>query len=127
MNLKMKYIILYVEKFEECLKFYKDILQLPIKAEHGTYIEFNTGTTILAMNTRQDVKELTGLPLTEGELQSSHFELGFVVENVQETIEQFREQGIKILVEPIVKQWGQTIAYIADPDGNYIEICSSLE
>ena len=42
MNLKMKYIILYVEKFEECLKFYKDILQLPIKAEHGTYIEFNT-------------------------------------------------------------------------------------
>ncbi len=48
------------------------------------------------MNTRQDVKELTGLPLTEGELQSSHFELGFVVENVQETIEQFREQGIKI-------------------------------
>ncbi len=40
MDLKMKYIILYVEKFEECLKFYKDILQLPIKAEHGTYIEF---------------------------------------------------------------------------------------
>ncbi len=32
MNLKMKYIILYVEKFEECLKFYKDILQLPIKS-----------------------------------------------------------------------------------------------
>lgn len=127
MNLKMKYIILYVEKFEECLKFYKDILQLPIKAEHGTYIEFNTGTTILAMNTRQDVKELTGLPLTEGKLQSSHFELGFVVENVLETIEQFRGQGIKVLVEPIVKPWGQTIAYIADPDGNYIEICSSLE
>ncbi|HDR7483421.1 TPA: VOC family protein, partial [Bacillus toyonensis] len=23
MNLKMKYIILYVEKFEECLRFYK--------------------------------------------------------------------------------------------------------
>ena len=60
-------------------KIYKDILQLPIKSEHGTYIEFNTGSTILAMNTRQDVKELTGLPLTEGELQSSHFELGFVV------------------------------------------------
>ncbi|MBL1704837.1 VOC family protein, partial [Klebsiella pneumoniae] len=48
MNLKMKYIILYVEKFEECLSFYKDTLQLPIKAEHGTYIEFHTGSTILA-------------------------------------------------------------------------------
>ena len=61
------------------------------------------------MNTRQDVKELTGLPLTEGELQSSHFELGFVVKNVQETIEQLREQGIKVLVEPIVKPWGKPL------------------
>ncbi|EJQ95886.1 MULTISPECIES: VOC family protein [Bacillus cereus group] len=127
MNLKMKYIILYVEKFEECLRFYKDILQLPIKAEHGTYIEFETGATILAMNTREDVKELTGLPLTEGVLQSSHFEIGFVVDDVKETIEKLKEQGVKVLVEPIVKPWGQTIAYIADPDGNYIEICSSLE
>ena len=32
-------------------------------------------------------------------------------------IEQFREQGITILVEPIVKPWGQTIAYIADQMG----------
>ena len=61
------------------------------------------------MNTRQDVKELTGLPLTEGKLKFSHFELGFVVENVQETIEQYREQGIKILVEPIVKPWGKQL------------------
>ena len=91
------------------------------------YIEFETGSTILAMNTREDVKELTGLSLTEGVLQSSHFELGFVVEDVEETIEQLKEQGVKVLVEPIVKPWGQTIAYIADPDGNYIEICSSLE
>ncbi len=127
MNLKMKYIILYVEKFEQCLQFYKEILKLPIRAEHGTYIEFETGSTILAMNTREDVKELTGLPLTEGVLQSSHFELGFVVEDVKETIEKLKEQGVKVLVEPIVKPWGQTIAYIADPDGNYIEICSSLE
>ena len=95
MNLKMKYIILYVEKFEECLKFYKDILQLPIKAEHGTYIEFNTGSTILAMNTRQDVKELTGLPLTEGELQSSHFELGFVVENVEKQLSNLENKVLR--------------------------------
>ncbi|CAH2464084.1 MULTISPECIES: VOC family protein [Bacillus] len=127
MNLKMKYIILYVEKFEQCLQFYKEILKLPIRAEHGTYIEFETGATILAMNTREDVKELTGLPLTEGVLQSSHFEIGFVVDDVKETIEKLKEQGVKVLVEPIVKPWGQTIAYIADPDGNYIEICSSLE
>lgn len=127
MNLKMKYIILYVENYEECLQFYKDILQLPIKAEHGTYIEFDTGATILAMNSREDVRGLTGLSIPNGTSESSNFEMGFVVEDVNETISRFREQGVKVLVEPITKPWGQTIAYVSDPDGNYIEICSSLE
>ncbi|MDM5155321.1 VOC family protein [Bacillus sp. DX1.1] len=127
MNLKMKYIILYVERYEECLQFYKNILHLTIKGEHGTYIEFDTGSTILAINSRESVQELTGLSIPKGVLESSTFEIGFVVENVEETIEALRAQGVTVLVEPITKPWGQTIAYISDPDGNYIEICSSLE
>ncbi|MDM5189018.1 VOC family protein [Bacillus sp. DX4.1] len=127
MDLKMKYIILYVERYEECLQFYKDILQLTIKGEHGTYIEFDTGSTVLAINSRESVQELTGLSIPKGALESSTFEIGFVVENVEETIAVLKEQGVTVLVEPITKPWGQTIAYISDPDGNYIEICSSLE
>ncbi|PEY29076.1 glyoxalase [Bacillus cereus] len=127
MNLKMKYMILYVEKYDECLRFYKELLRLPIKGEHGTYIEFDTGETILAMNSREDVRELTGLSIPNGRSESVNFELGFVVEDVNETISRLREQGVKVLVEPITKPWGQTIAYVSDPDGNYIEICSSLE
>ncbi len=123
----MKYMILYVEKYDECLRFYKDILRLPIKGEHGTYIEFDTGATILALNSKEDVRELTGLSIPNGALESSNFELGFVAEDVNETISKLREQGVRVLVEPITKPWGQTIAYVADPDGNYIEICSSLE
>ncbi len=127
MNLKMKYMILYVEKYDECLRFYKELLRLPIKGEHSTYIEFDTGETILAMNSREDVRELTGLSIPNGRSESANFELGFVVEDVNETISRLREQGVKVLVEPITKPWGQTIAYVSDPDGNYIEICSSLE
>lgn len=127
MNLKMKYMILYVEKYDECLRFYKELLRLPIKGEHGTYIEFDTGETILAMNSREAVRELTGLSIPNGISESANFELGFIVEDVNETISRLREQGVKVLVEPITKPWGQTIAYVSDPDGNYIEICSSLE
>lgn len=127
MNLNMKYIILYAEKYEECLHFYKNILKLPIRAEHSPYVEFDTGSTILAMNSRESVREITGLSIPAGERQSATFEVGFVVEDVEKTIEQLREQGVAVLVEPVTKPWGQTVAYIADPDGNYIEICSSLE
>ncbi|CAM5222523.1 Lactoylglutathione lyase OS=Ureibacillus acetophenoni OX=614649 GN=SAMN05877842_102457 PE=4 SV=1 [Ureibacillus acetophenoni] len=61
MNLKMRYIILYVKDHEKSKKFYHEVLGLPIRGEHGTYIEFETGSTILSINTRESVKEITGL------------------------------------------------------------------
>lgn len=126
MNLKMRYVILYVKDQEKSKHFYKDILGLPIRGEHGTYIEFETGSTILAINSRESVKEITGLTIPEND-STQTFELGFVVEDVKETIENLRTQDVQILVEPIEKPWGQVVAYVADPDGHYIEICSSLD
>ncbi|MFD0772020.1 VOC family protein [Bacillus sp. CGMCC 1.60114] len=127
MKLQMKYIILYAKQYEECITFYRDILQLPIKGEHGTYVEFDTGSTILAINSRDSVQELTGLSIPNTLSKSSTFEIGFVVDDVTETIHNFKEHGVTVLVEPVTKPWGQTISYVADPDGNYIEICSSLD
>lgn len=126
MNLKMRYIILYVKDHEKSKKFYHEVLGLPIRGEHGTYIEFETGSSILSINTRESVKEITGLEIPE--IQSSQtFEIGFVVEDVKSTIEELRNQDVPVLVEPIEKPWGQVVAYVADPDGHYIEICSSLD
>ncbi|WP_242224221.1 VOC family protein [Bacillus cereus group sp. BfR-BA-01380] len=127
MKFQMKYIILYAKQYEECIHFYRDILQLPIKGEHGTYVEFDTGSTILAINSRESVQELTGLSISKALSESSTFEIGFVVDNVSETINSFKKHGVKVLVEPVTKPWGQTVSYVCDPDGNYIEICSSLD
>ncbi|ENQ3079702.1 VOC family protein [Bacillus multifaciens] len=127
MKLQMKYIILYAKQYEECICFYRDVLQLPIKGEHGTYVEFDTGSTILAINSRDDVQELTGLPIPKTLSQSSTFEIGFVVDDVDETIHMLKKHGVTVLVEPVTKPWGQTVSYVSDPDGNYIEICSSLD
>ncbi|MGM7637003.1 VOC family protein [Bacillus sp. Hm123] len=125
MNLNMRYVILYVSDHIRSMTFYKDILGLPIRGEHETYVEFETGSTILAINTREDVQEITGLSIPKQGV-SQTFELGFVVDDVEAMIEKLREQGVQILVEPVAKPWGQVVAYVADPDGNYIEICSSL-
>lgn len=126
MNINMRYVILYVTDHEESKHFYKEVLGLPIRGEHGTYIEFETGSTILSINTRENVREITGLKITENQT-SQTFELGFVVDDVKGTIEKLRKQDVPILVEPIEKPWGQVVAYVADPDGNYIEICSSMD
>ena len=127
MKLSMKYVILYVNDFEKPMNFYNGILGLPIKLQQDTYVEFDTGDTTLSINTRKDVKELTGLNVPESSTSTQTFEVGFVVEDVGATIETLRQRGVTILKEPVTKPWGQTIAYVADPDGHYIEICTSVE
>ena len=127
MKLSMRYLILYVADFEKSLRFYRDVLGVPVRAEHGSYVEFDTGSTILAFNTRESAREVTGLAIPDGEAASHTFELGFVVEDVPATIESLRQQGVTIVKEPVVKPWGQTVAYVADPDGHFLEICSSLD
>ncbi|MBM4763593.1 VOC family protein [Bacillus sp. B15-48] len=127
MRLSMKYVILYVNDFEKTMDFYKCKLGLPVKMQQDTYVEFGTGAVTLAFNTRRDVKELTGLNIPEDSASTQTFEIGFVVEDVVSTIENLRQQGVPIIKEPVTKPWGQTIAYVADPDGHYIEICTAVE
>lgn len=127
MKLAMKYIILYVRNVEETMHFYRDILQLPVKMQVDTYVEFDTGMTTLSFNTRESVRQDIGLDVAENLMASSTFEIGFVVEDVVATIEHLRQQQVVIVKEPVVKPWGQTVAYITDPDGHFIEICSAIE
>ncbi|RAL21455.1 VOC family protein [Thermoflavimicrobium daqui] len=127
MKMSMRYIILYVKDVEKSKEFYRDCLGLPIRGEHGTYIELRTGATILALNSRKSVQELTGLQVSSSHSLSQTFEVGFVVEDVKAVIEDLRSQGVPILMEPVMKPWGQTVAYVADPDGHFIEICSSMD
>lgn len=126
MKLAMKYIILYVRDLEQTMYFYRDILQLPVKMQVDTYVEFDTGMTTLSFNTRESVRQDIGLDVADDLKASSTFEIGFVVDNVVATIEQLRQQQVVIVKEPVVKPWGQTVAYIADPDGHFIEICSAI-
>ena len=127
MQLTLRYVILYVNDLERSIIFYRDLIGLPVRAEHGTYVEFETGSTILAMNTRENVAEITGLNIPKSINHSQTFELGFVVEDVNTIVEKLRSHEVLIISEPVTKPWGQIVAYVADPDGHFIEICSALD
>lgn len=75
----------------------------------------------MALNTRESARDITALDIPDTSA-SNTFEIGFVTENVEAVIKRMREQGVSIIGEPKVKPWGQTVAYIADPDGHYIEV-----
>lgn len=91
-----------------------------------SYVEFDTGDVTLSINSRQDVKEALGLPVPEANQASHTFEIGFVVDDVEQTIASMKEKGVSIINEPAKKPWGQTVAYVSDPDGHFIEICDAV-
>lgn len=127
MQLALRYVILYVKDIERSITFYRDLLGLPVRAEHGTYVEFETGSTTLAMNTQENIAEITGLNIPKPIHHSQTFELGFVVEDVNAIVEKLRSHEVLIINEPVTKPWGQIVSYVADPDGHFIEICSALD
>ncbi len=122
----MKYTILYVNDVEASIHFYQQVLGFPIKLRVESYVEFDTGDVTLSINSRQDVKEALGLPVPDANQASQTFEIGFVVDDVEQTIASMKEKGISIIKEPAKKPWGQTVAYVSDPDGHFIEICDAV-
>ncbi|MCL7874120.1 VOC family protein [Bacillus altitudinis] len=124
--MKMKYTILYVNDVEASIQFYHHILGFPIKLRVESYVEFDTGEVTLSINSRQDVKESLGLPVSEAVSSSQTFEIGFVVYDVNETIASLKEKGVPVIKEPAKKPWGQTVSYVSDPDGHFIEICDAV-
>ncbi|MCP8952892.1 VOC family protein [Bacillus safensis] len=124
--MKMKYTILYVNDVEASIHFYQHVLGFPIKLRVESYVEFDTGDVTLSINSRQDVKEALGLPVPEANQASHTFEIGFVVDEVAQTIASMKEKGVPIIKEPAKKPWGQTVAYVSDPDGHFIEICDAV-
>lgn len=124
--MKMKYTILYVNDVEASIHFYQHVLGFPMKLRVESYVEFDTGDVTLSINSRQDVKDALGLPVPEANQASQTFEIGFVVDDVEQTIASMEEKGVSIIKEPAKKPWGQTVAYVADPDGHFIEICDAV-
>lgn len=124
--MKMKYTILYVNDVEASIYFYQHVLGFQIKLRVESYVEFDTGDVTLSINSRQDVKEALGLPVPETNQTSQTFEIGFVVDDVEQTIASMKEKGVPIIKEPAKKPWGQTVAYVSDPDGHFIEICDAV-
>ena len=58
---------------------------------------------------------------------NGHSELALYVDTFQEVDEQFRRVvalGATPVLEPETEPWGQRTCYIADPEGNLIEIGS---
>jgi lactoylglutathione lyase len=110
-------IILNVEKYDECVAFYRDVLELNVmfsKVEGDfklTCMEFGSGYLMI---------ETEGFAEPNGKsIKSCPSKLRFNVSDIEGALK--RVNSFDISAEVIESEWGTTIN-IYDPDGNRIGI-----
>ena len=128
--IKFAYIILYVQDVTQSVEFYEKAFGFVRKfiSPDNDYGELSVGETTLSFASTSLAKSNLRNGFTESSLANKPFgiEIGFTTENVQETIKSAISVGATAVENPKTKPWGQTVAYLRDPDGFLIEICTPM-
>ena len=122
---------LYVNDYDRCLNFYRDILGLEVAmiSQVDRYVELATGETKLTIMCRGKIKEYFGssTAVTFGK-QDDAIALSFGVQNVDEACKYLESKKVEIVSAPWnFADWGVKLALVRDPEGNLVELVEAAE
>ncbi|WP_396334422.1 VOC family protein [Clostridium sp. 19966] len=113
---------LFVEDIEKMVTFYRDILGFETDWDGGPFISFKVKDGGLFMFDRKQFAEEMKQPYCLPMGFNLTMEIG-IEGDVDREYERLTALGVKSLTgEPVTQPWGQRNFWIADPEGNYIEI-----
>ena len=119
---------LFVDDMAKMIRFYRDVLGFEIKeAEDSSNVYLVKDGTLFLLYGRSDFVKMTGRSYEYIKGLNGHFEIALYVDAFDEVDAVFRkavENGATAVMEPELEPWGQRTCYIADPEGNLIEIAS---
>lgn len=124
----LTYVRVLVDKFEECLKFYRDGLGLKtVWSDDANYAEFESGGSArLALFKRELAERALSLTGTAG--GARRFMVVLESDDVDKTVAEIEARGIKPVVAPVDRpEWTVRTAHFVDPDGNLVEINKPLQ
>jgi lactoylglutathione lyase len=122
------YVVLIVDDLDRSVRFYADVLGLPLGHRSGPYAQFATGVTRLSLYERGAMASTIGVDgLGPAPREAPGFELGFKVADVDAAYAELVEVGAEPVTPPRDRHWGQRTAYVRDPDGHLIELVDAPE
>jgi len=108
-------LILFVESYQECVNFYRDVLQLKVRNVKKTLVSFDLPFGYLMVE-KGGVGEVR-----EKSRNQNPTVLRFDVESIDSVVKELEKSDVSFSKRKLKFDWG-TIAVFNDPDGNRIEI-----
>ena len=101
-------------RFDDMLRFYRDILELPLRGENGSFVNFSWNDFKLTINVHSGIRGVNPDPL--------RIMVNFSVSDIQDCHKRLTEKGVVFLREPEKEPWGGWVATFNDPDGNTLQL-----
>ncbi|MCM1314262.1 MAG: VOC family protein [Muribaculaceae bacterium] len=119
---------LFVNDMAEMIRFYRDVLGFEIKEDENTSnVYLVKDGTLFLLYGRNDFEKMTSRKYEYLKGVNGHFEIALYVDTFEEVDIEYHKaisKGATHILEPVTEPWGQRTCYIADPEGNLIEIGS---
>ena len=119
---------LFVKDMATMIRFYRDVLGFDIKEDENTdNVYLVKDGTLFLLYGRKDFETLTGKRYEYLKGVNAHSEMALYVDSFSQVDEEYQkaiDNGATSLLEPTTEPWGQRTCFIADPEGNIIEIGS---
>lgn len=119
---------LFVEDMGRMIRFYRDVLGFEIReGEDASNVYLVKDGTLFLLYGRNDFEKMTSRRYEYIKDLNGHFEIALYVDTFEEVDKAYADaiaKGAVSVLPPETEMWGQRTCYIADPEGNLVEIGS---
>jgi lactoylglutathione lyase len=122
----LDYLVLVVSDLERSERFWREVVGAAHQHTSGPFAQFRLGEVRLGLFEAAAMAETLGRPVVVPDPGRAGFEVGFLVDDVDDEYAALVDAGATPVTEPADRPWGQRTAYVADPDGYLIELVRPL-
>lgn len=131
MKLHLETVGLFVNNMELMVKFYRDVMKLNIDWDGGCFTGVKTDCGVIFVICERRIMEEDKLEtLTYPKGINGTMELCFGVDTPDEVDKEFERlinSGARLVYRPKTEAYGMRTCFVADPEGNLIEICAGVD
>jgi len=129
--MKLEGFGIMVDDMAKMITFYRDVLGFDIKENAvSSNVYLVKDGTLFLLYRKKDFEKMTIKKFEYLKGFNGHYEIALGVKNYSQVDKEYKrvvEAGGRPVMEPTTEVWGQRTCYIADPEGNLIEIGSFVK